>query len=73
VKLPRASGKQAVEAFFKAGYFIHRIGGSHYILKQVDTGRRVVIPYHRKELAPKTLQTILRQAGISSDTFLGLL
>jgi predicted RNA binding protein YcfA (HicA-like mRNA interferase family) len=73
VKLPRASGKQTVNALLRAGFITHRIRGSHYILKHLETGRRVTIPYHRKELAPKTLRSILRQADISQETFSSLL
>jgi predicted RNA binding protein YcfA (HicA-like mRNA interferase family) len=73
VKLPRASGKQTVEVLLKAGFVIHRTRGSHYILKDANTGRRVTIPYHRRELAPKTLRSILKQAGISTEAFSELL
>jgi predicted RNA binding protein YcfA (HicA-like mRNA interferase family) len=73
VKLPRVSGKQALEALLKIGFFVHRVHGSHYILKHQDTGFRITIPYHRKTLAPKTLNTILKQAGISPDEFSELL
>ena len=69
MKLPRVSGKQTVEALLRAGYTIHRIRGSHYILKDAETGRRVTIPYHRQELALKTLRSILKQAGITPDNF----
>jgi predicted RNA binding protein YcfA (HicA-like mRNA interferase family) len=73
VKLPRASGKQTVDALLKAGFIVHRIHGSHYILKNSETARRVTIPYHRKTLAPKTLNSIIKQAGISHEEFSSLL
>lgn len=73
MKLPRASGKQTVEALLKAGFIVHRSRGSHYILKDVSTSRRVTIPYHRRELAPKTLRSILKQAGVSTEAFSELL
>lgn len=73
MKLPRVSGKQTVEAFLKSGFILRRVRGSHYILKHPETGRRIVIPYHRKELAPKTLRTILSQAGINVEAFSRLL
>ena len=73
MKLPRANGKQTVDALQKVGFIVHRIRGSHYILKHLDTGIRVTIPYHRKTLAPKTLRSILKQAGISQETFSRLL
>jgi len=69
MKLPRISGKQAVEALLRAGFTVHRIRGSHYILKHSETGRRVTVPYQRRELALKTLHSILKQAEISPDKF----
>jgi len=73
VKLPRISGKQAVEALLRAGFIVHRTRGSHYILKHPDSGRRVTIPYHRRELALKTLHSILKQADVSLEEFSKLL
>jgi predicted RNA binding protein YcfA (HicA-like mRNA interferase family) len=73
VKLPRASGKETVDALLKSGFIVHRIRGSHYILKQPQTGRRVTVPYHRKELSLKILSLILKQAGISHEEFYNLL
>ena len=73
MKLPRISGKQAVEALLRAGFIVHRTRGSHYILKHPDSGRRVTIPYHRRELALKTLYSILKQADVSLKEFSKLL
>lgn len=73
MKLPRISGKQAVEALVRAGFTIHRIRGSHYILKDPQSGYRVTVPYHRQELAPKTLHSVLKQGGIPVDKFIELL
>jgi predicted RNA binding protein YcfA (HicA-like mRNA interferase family) len=73
MRLPRVSGKKTVETLLKADFIVHRVHGSHYILKHPETGRRVTIPYHREVLAPKTLHSILKQADISQETFAGLL
>ncbi len=69
MKLPRVSGKKTVEALLRAGFEVHRVRGSHYILKHPETNRRVTVPYQRQELALKTLSSILRQAEISSQEF----
>ncbi len=69
MRLPRISGKQTVEALLRAGFIVHHIRGSHYILKHPETGRRVTIPYQRRELALKTLHSILKQAAISPEEF----
>ncbi len=53
----------------RAGFTVQRIRGSHYILKHPETGRRVTIPYQRRELALKTLHSILKQAAINPDRF----
>ncbi len=69
MRLPRVSGKQTVEALMRADFAVQRIRGSHYILKHPETGRRVTIPYQRRELALKTLHSILKQAAISPSRF----
>jgi predicted RNA binding protein YcfA (HicA-like mRNA interferase family) len=73
VKLPRVNGKQVVNAFLKGGFFVHHIHGSHYILKHGVTTMRITVPYHRKTLAPKTLNTILKQAEMTPEQFSKLL
>ena len=73
MKLPRINGKQTVEALLRAGFTVHRIRESHYILKHPETGLRVTVPYHRRELALKTLHSIIKQAEINPDEFSRLL
>jgi predicted RNA binding protein YcfA (HicA-like mRNA interferase family) len=69
LKLPRVNGKQAVDAYLKAGFIVQRVRGSHYMLKNPETGNRITIPFHRKTLAPKTLDVILKHAGITPEQF----
>lgn len=45
--------------------------GSHAKLANPE-GRMVVVPLHR-ELAPGTLRSVLRQAGVSVEEFIDLL
>jgi predicted RNA binding protein YcfA (HicA-like mRNA interferase family) len=45
--------------------------GSHLKLKN-ESGRVVIVPMHR-ELAPGTLGSILRQAGLERSEFMALL
>jgi predicted RNA binding protein YcfA (HicA-like mRNA interferase family) len=73
LKLPRISGKRTVEPLLKADFTVHRTCGSHYILKNQETGRRATVHCHRRELAPETLQSILKQAGISAEEFINLM
>jgi predicted RNA binding protein YcfA (HicA-like mRNA interferase family) len=75
VKLPRITGKEAEGALLKAGWYFHHSKGSHFYYKHLDfPGRRVTIPMHAGEtLAPKTLESILKQANLNIEEFMKLL
>lgn len=73
MNLPHVSGKKTIDTLIRAGFMVQRTKGSHYILKNLETGKRVTVPYHSHELAPKTLQSIIRQADISIEEFVNLL
>ena len=67
MKWPRdVSGGEAVKALERLGFSVSRQTGSHVRMAQVN--RRVTIPLHRN-LVVGTLQSILRQAGVSLDDF----
>ena len=67
MKLPRdISGAEAVRALERLGFSTVRQAGSHVRLARRD--RRVTVPMHRN-LVVATLQSILRQAGVSLDDF----
>jgi predicted RNA binding protein YcfA (HicA-like mRNA interferase family) len=67
VKLPRdVSGGDAVRALRRLGFTVTRQDGSHIRLSKGD--RHVTVPNHRA-LVPKTLQSIMRQAGVTVEEF----
>lgn len=71
MKLPRdISGSEAVRALARLGFSVARQSGSH--VRMVRGPRRVTIPMHRNLIAA-TLQSILRQAAVSLEDFLGVL
>jgi predicted RNA binding protein YcfA (HicA-like mRNA interferase family) len=72
-KLPRVSASEAIRALEKAGYFLVRQSGSHRIYKNAE-GRRATVPYHSgKELHPKILKSILRDADLTTEEFIELM
>jgi len=72
-KLPVVSGKEAVRAFEKAGYVFDHQSGSHIILRRPEPpNRRLSIPNH-KEIAKGTLRKLLRDAGLTVESFVELL
>ena len=50
--------------------FDRNSGGSHEIWRHGETGRKVTIPHHNRDLAEGTLRAILREADIDVDDFL---
>lgn len=70
-RLPVVSGSEVVRALGKVGFGEVSQRGSHRKLRHAD-GRTAIVPLHR-ELAPGTLRSILRQASLSVEEFVGLL
>lgn len=71
-KLPSVSGRQAVLALKKIGFYIKRQHGSHIILRRDDPFGQTVVPDH-KELDRGTLRAILRQSDLTVEQFNQLL
>ncbi|WP_369425696.1 type II toxin-antitoxin system HicA family toxin [Methanothrix sp.] len=70
MKLPRITGDKVVRALKKAGFVEVRTRGSHCYLYHEQKDRLVTVPVHAgKIIAPKTLKSILKQAGISTEEF----
>jgi predicted RNA binding protein YcfA (HicA-like mRNA interferase family) len=68
VKVPRdVSGTEAVKALRRLGFVVTRQVGAH--IRMAKGATRVTVPNH-KTILPKTLQTTLRQAGVSLEDFL---
>jgi predicted RNA binding protein YcfA (HicA-like mRNA interferase family) len=68
-RLANISGKQAVKAFEKAGWY--RVGqvGSHVVLSKPGVRVNLSIPQH-KELAQGTLRALIRNSAMTVDEFL---
>lgn len=74
MRLPRTTGVKVVRALKKAGFEVVGVRGSHHYLHHATRDVIVTVPVHSgNTLAPKTLQTILFQAGITVDEFRALL
>jgi predicted RNA binding protein YcfA (HicA-like mRNA interferase family) len=71
-KLPVVSGAETVKAFERAGWRKDRQRGSHVVMLKSGEMASLSIPQHR-EVAPGTLRSLLRAAGMNTDEFLKLL
>ena len=73
MKLPVASGSDAVRAFGHIGFEVDHQTGGHIILRHREPPhRRLSVPNHR-ELAKGTLRALIREAGLSVEQFAALL
>jgi predicted RNA binding protein YcfA (HicA-like mRNA interferase family) len=72
-RLPRVTAAEVASVLGKCGFSVSRQSGSHQIWKDAQN-RRVTLPVHAgKVLKPKTLRSILRDAGLTADEFRRLL
>jgi predicted RNA binding protein YcfA (HicA-like mRNA interferase family) len=71
-KLPRISGREAVQAFEKAGWEVARQRGSHVVLIKPGSIYTLSIPLHRV-LGPGLLRDQIRKAELTIEEFIDLL
>jgi predicted RNA binding protein YcfA (HicA-like mRNA interferase family) len=70
-RLPALKPRAVLRALESGGFYVHHISGSHYILKHPsDASLRVTVPYHSRDLKRRTLESIVKQAGLSREEFL---
>jgi predicted RNA binding protein YcfA (HicA-like mRNA interferase family) len=73
-RLPSLKPREVLRALTRAGFFVHHVSGSHYILKHPDQpARRVTLPFHHKDLKRGTLLGIIDEAGLTVDRFMEFL
>ena len=73
-KLPRVKPQKVLSALLRAGFYAHHQSGSHINLRhKTKSYLHVIIPNHNRELAPKTLKTIIAQSGLNIEEFRKLL
>ena len=69
--LPKLSGRAVVKAFGRDGWTVARQRGSHIVLVKDGSWATLSVPDHR-EIAPGTLRSLIRAAGITVDEFIAL-
>jgi len=73
-RLPRVSGKDVVRALERGGFRLVHVRGSHHYLEPPGGGLVVTVPVHgSRVLKPKTMKSILGQAGLTADELARLL
>lgn len=73
-RLPPLKPKAIIKALQRAGFVVHHTSGSHYVLKHPDKPTlRVTVAYHNKDLKRRTQESIIEQAGLTTEEFLRFL
>ena len=73
-RLPPLSPQKVIAVLEKKGFVLKKVTGSHYIFANIETKRRVTVPFHsNQEIARGTLLQILKDAGISKEELQHLL
>lgn len=70
-RLPVLSGAKVVRVFGDAGWTLDRQRGSHVVMLEAGRNVSLSIPQHR-EVAPGTLRSLIRAAGMTVDEFVNL-
>jgi predicted RNA binding protein YcfA (HicA-like mRNA interferase family) len=68
-KLPQVTARQLLSVLHRVGFVDDHQTGSHLILRHPLTRRRAVVPMHRGDIKPKTLRSILTDAGLTPEQF----
>ncbi len=69
-KLPVLNTDKIIKFLKRRGFVLDRTKGSHRIYFNPETKRRVVIPYHKRDIPKGTLISILKQAGFNKEELL---
>lgn len=73
-KLPRLTSKKVLAALLKVGFYVHHQTGSHINIRHnTKKHLHLVIPSHGKDLAPKTLKSIIVQAELTVEELVKIL
>ncbi len=69
VKLPSFRPRDLEKILLNNGFIIKRQTGSHRIYHNFKTDKTTVIPHHSKDVARGTVRSIIKQSGLSEDSF----
>lgn len=74
-RLPRITPDEFLRALLRDGWYIDRQRGtSHAQLRHADKPGQVTVALHKRQIiAPKTLGSALKQAGLTADDLRRLL
>lgn len=74
LKLPRIPSVLVIRALKGVRFYEYHTTGSNIQFRHPEKQHlRITVPFHRKELTPKTLKSIIKQAELTVEEFIKLL
>jgi predicted RNA binding protein YcfA (HicA-like mRNA interferase family) len=58
---------EVIRVLLDNGFILDHQRGSHRVYFNAQTGKRAIVPFHRRDLPKGTLLAILKQAGLSKE------
>ncbi|OYT13746.1 MAG: hypothetical protein B6I19_03475 [Bacteroidetes bacterium 4572_114] len=68
--IPSFTLGEIIKILEKNGFVLDRAKGSHHIYLNNNTGRRIVVPFHKKDLPKGTFWSIVKGAGLNMKDLL---
>ena len=69
-RLPRLTASEVISVLHRHGFIFVSQLGSHQKWRNPNTGKQVIVPYHKgKQLPLGTLRSIIEGSGISENDF----
>ena len=72
-RLPTVRPRQVIRALERVGFAVDHQTGSHVVLRRASDGRRVVVPWHSRDLGRGLTLRIIKSAGLTREEFTELL
>ncbi|MCR4407002.1 MAG: type II toxin-antitoxin system HicA family toxin [Anaerolineae bacterium] len=72
-RLPTVKPHQVIRALERADFQIDHQTGSHVVLWRASDNRRVVVPWHDRDLGRGLTLRIIKSAGLTREQFIQLL
>ncbi len=66
-KVPALTPEKLIKILTKHSFILDHQTGSHRVYINKTTKKRVIVPYHKKDLPKGTLFAIIKAAGIEED------
>jgi predicted RNA binding protein YcfA (HicA-like mRNA interferase family) len=69
-KVPRLRASEVIRILQQYGFVLISQRGSHQKWRKQDTGKQVIVPYHKgKQLPLGTIRSIIEGSGLSEEEF----